>query len=184
MVILARIGLTVLCGLGAVGCGLLGGGSGLGGSAFDYTGAYMKTNPKNASEPAGAAIDFSENNIIMCDWEEGFGILPGDYFPDSSTIELDDYDTVYDVIPEGDGFTLKVGNTGTGVYIPMTNWEEATAEATLDCGSGFGQGDRGSGGGGNGEGGGDDGDNSCEFANDGECDEPLLCAIGTDSSDC
>jgi hypothetical protein len=28
------------------------------------------------------------------------------------------------------------------------------------------------------------GDNSCEYANDGECDEPLLCAIGTDSTDC
>jgi hypothetical protein len=25
---------------------------------------------------------------------------------------------------------------------------------------------------------------TCEFANDGECDEPVLCATGTDSTDC
>lgn len=25
---------------------------------------------------------------------------------------------------------------------------------------------------------------TCEFANDGACDEPLLCATGTDSTDC
>jgi hypothetical protein len=28
------------------------------------------------------------------------------------------------------------------------------------------------------------GDNSCRYANDGECDVPQYCAVGTDATDC